>query len=184
MNVQGFYDGVRIELPQTGIYYLSNPSLDNYPFGAVYYGVSGTQRSEQPSTSFPLGYRMDLLNDIQPPRICGRCMTGPNCNTAIIHTCACNPCENFDDVCTDGANPRRARFCESIVDTTGNPFTLMFMQNRPDNTEKRELVRMVYISLTNNVNEESSQIILPYQFLHYGSKCHTVCRCSDPGWKC
>ena len=144
MLVRGFYHGVRIELPQPGIYYISNPSLENYAFGALYYGVSGIQRSEQPNSAFPLGFRLDQDNQMRPPVICNRCMTGQSCNVPVTHTCACNPCPNFDDICTDGANARSSRFCESIVDTTGNPFTLMFMQNRPDNTEKRELVGLMY----------------------------------------
>lgn len=70
-----------------------------------------------------------------------RCTTGVNCATPIINKCACNPCANFDDKCTDSVDPRQPRVCVGTPDTTGNPFTIMFMQNRPDNTAKRELVR-------------------------------------------
>lgn len=91
-----------------------------------------------------VGYDMSMLNTIAKPVICPRCMSGPSCNTPIINTCACNPCENFDDQCTSSSNPGESRTCVGTPDTTGNPFTLMFMQNRPDNTDKRELVRDYY----------------------------------------
>ena len=87
------------------------------------------------------GYHMMMLNNIPKPNICPRCSKGPTCSEPVINTCVCNPCENFDDQCTPNPDPTQPRTCEGTPDTTGNPFTLMFMQNRPDNTDKRELVR-------------------------------------------
>ena len=92
------------------------------------------------------GYHMMMLNNIPKPNICPRCSKGPTCSEPVINTCVCNPCENFDDQCTPNPDPTQPRTCEGTPDTTGNPFTLMFMQNRPDNTDKRELVRTLTLT--------------------------------------
>lgn len=116
---------------------------DSFRFGAYYYAVSTNDagRSEQPNSAFPLGYDRSELNDLPQPEVCPTCRYGPNCENFLINNCACNPCENFDDTCISSTNPAEARTCESNQDSTGNPFTLIFMQNRPDDTPKRELVR-------------------------------------------
>ena len=140
VSISGIYWATTIQLPSSGLYYLSNPSIQNWSFGAVYYAVSGTTSSELPNGAFPLGYDMTQLNDLPLPTLCPRCQSGIDCAVAVIHTCACNPCRNFDDECIDNPDPREERICRSTDDTTGNHFTLMYMQNRPDNTVKRELV--------------------------------------------
>lgn len=112
----------------------------NFRFCLVYYGVTEGRRSLQPNTAFPLGWDMTQINDLPLPTVCGRCQTGPNCEQLSINLCACNPCDNFDDLCEDNSNAAESRICTGTSDSTGNPFHLMFMQNRPDNTEKRELV--------------------------------------------
>lgn len=150
MRVRGNLFAATVELPAEGVYYISNPSLPNYPFGAVYYGLTVDDQGVyvMPNTAFPLGYNLNTLNNIPTPVICQRCMSGPTCDTPVINTCACNPCDNFDDVCSDSSDPRTARECTEISDTTGNPFTLMYMQNRDDNTEDRELVGLsIYLHL-------------------------------------
>lgn len=140
VQVNSLYWAALIELPAAGVYYLTNPSVPNWRFGAIYYGVSGATTSEMPNTAFPLGYDMSEMNGIAPPLLCPRCTTGPDCATAVTHTCACNPCTNFDDVCEDNSDVAEPRLCIGAADTTGNPFTLMYMQNRPDSTDRRELV--------------------------------------------
>ena len=136
-----FY-GTRITLPGEGYYYFNNPSFETFPIQAIYYAVTYDQRSIQPNSAFPLGfqYRSDQ-GPIPKPSFCSRCWRGPNCDVQVIHQCDdCNPCPNFDDQCTPSGDENVARTCTSVDDNTGNPFTLMYMQNRPDNTAKRELV--------------------------------------------
>ena len=136
-----FY-GTRITLPGEGYYYFNNPSFETFPIQAIYYAVTYDQRSRQPNSAFPLGfqYRSDQ-GPIPKPSFCSRCWRGPNCDVQVIHQCDdCNPCPNFDDQCTPSGDENVARTCTSVDDNTGNPFTLMYMQNRPDNTAKRELV--------------------------------------------
>ena len=62
------------------------------------------------------------------------------------HTCECNPCSNFDDKCTD-APEGEVRVCEGLKDMSGQPFSFIFMQNRPDDTDDRELVRTTHRAL-------------------------------------
>ncbi|XP_067942948.1 uncharacterized protein [Watersipora subatra] len=147
--------GAVIELPYAGVYYLSNPSVSEWNFGAIYYAVSsssGSSVSRLPNAAFPLGYDMTKTNNIAKPILCSRCMKGPNCDIPIINSCVCNPCENFDDECEDGPDPDTERICEDIPDITGVPFTLMFMQNRPDNTDKRELE--IYVTAAGSLTRD------------------------------
>jgi len=64
----------------------------------------------------------------------------------VTHKCGCNPCPNFDDICQDAVDVADERICNSVPDSTGTPFTLLFMQNRPDDTENRELVSEEFLS--------------------------------------
>lgn len=137
------YYGARITLPGEGYYYFSNPSFSQFSFQAIYYALNFNQQgSVQPNTAFPLGFsNLNFPNRVPKPVICPSCRRGPNCEFRILNRCdECNPCPNFDDKCTPGASENQPRTCMSGQDNTGNPFTLMFMQNRPDNTQKRELV--------------------------------------------
>lgn len=150
VRIGDFYYVATIRLPAEGIYHLSYASGLSISFGAVYYGLTSSgqganQISQQPNTAFPLGYDLTALNNIPPPRLCQRCTTGPDCSVRVINTCACNPCNNFADLCTDSSNPSTPRVCEGTPDVTGTPFTLMFMQNRPDSTSRRELVRKYFV---------------------------------------